>query len=333
LPDTTSESNTTACVVSHDAGGAEILACYVTQNGIDCRLVLDGPAAGVFKRRLGMVKQYSLEEALASCAWFLTGSSWQSDLEWRAIGEARRAGKRTVTFLDHWVNYPERFIRNGVQHLPDEIWVGDEDSFAMAVKHFPGTPTRIVPNPYFVQMRHEIAEYEATMPNRAAASGNALFVSENLSGLARLGFADSDRPAYTEFDAFEYLLGRIPHIGLQIQRVILRPHPSDPPGKYSALIAKHAPVVQLGGGRPLVAEIVDSDVVAGCETTALIVAVLAGKKVLCAVPPGHAVRFIHRRPGIEMLRNLPVRPEPLSIPAAESNGRSGADVIRKPALD
>jgi adenylate cyclase len=73
-----------------------------------------------------MIDSLPVEEAVARGDWLLTSTSWQSDIEWCAIGHARAAGKHAVTFLDHWGNFPDRFVRGGRKHLPDEIWVGDE---------------------------------------------------------------------------------------------------------------------------------------------------------------------------------------------------------------
>ena len=295
------------CIVSHDAGGAEILASFVAQERVDCRFVLDGPAVEVFRRRLGPIEIQPLTQALAACDWCLIGTGWQSDLEWRAIGEAKRQGKRVVAFLDHWVNYPGRFERNGVRQLPDEIWVGDEDAQALAREHFPGTAVTLVPNPYFAYVRREIARYEKDRRPGASADRSALFVCENISGHAQLRHGNPRHWGYTEFDALEYFFSRLRDLDMRIGRVAVRPHPSDPPHKYADLIARHAPLAELGGGSPLIQEIVESDVVAGCESMALIPAVLAGKRVLCAVPPGQKVSFIDRRQGIEMLRDLPAR--------------------------
>ena len=111
-------------VVAHDAGGAEILASFVAQNSIDYRLVLEGPAVNVFKRRLGPVEIITLEEGIAAGDWCLCGTGWQSDLEWRAIELVQNAGKRVVSFLDHWLNYRERFVRNGIHISPMKYgWV------------------------------------------------------------------------------------------------------------------------------------------------------------------------------------------------------------------
>lgn len=302
------------CIASHDAGGAEILASYVAQSGAACRLVLEGPAIGVFKRILGPIEPLPMAEAISSSDWCLLGTSWQSDLEWRAIEEARRAGRRVVTFLDHWVNYAERFVRNGIQHLPDEIWVGDEEAHALARQHFPQTSVKLVPNPYFARVMQEITRHEAQNLGRIGPGISVLFVCENISEHARLRHGDVRHWGYTEFDAIQYFFSRIEDIGVPIERVILRPHPSDPPGKYSSLISEHAPLAEQSSGRPLFEEIAECDIVAGCESMAQVVALLAKRRVLCAVPPGQRVSFMDRRPGVEMLRDLPTTKQRTYVP-------------------
>jgi len=288
----------TVCIASHDAGGAEILACYVAQNNVRCRFALEGPALRVFERHLGRIAVEPLATAIAGADWCLLGTSWQSDLEWRAIEEAKRAGKRVASFVDHWVNYPERFVRGGVQRLPDEIWVGDEEAQALARRHFPGLPVKLVPNPYFAYVEREIARY--SFPH---SGKRALFVSENLSEHARRLFGDERHWGYTELDAIAYFLGRLRDLG--IERVVLRPHPSDPERKYSALVARHAPTTELSSGKPLTEEIAEADLVAGCESVALVAALRAKKRVVCAIPPGGRLQHIHERRGVEMLRDMP----------------------------
>ena len=296
---------TPVCVVSHDAGGAEILASYVAQNALACRFVLAGPALQVFQRRLGTVSVEPLAGAIAASTWCLLGTGWQSDFEWQALGEAKRLGKRAVSFLDHWVNYPERIERGDERRLPDEIWVGDEDAQLLAQRHFAGTPVKLVPNPYFADIAREFARHGTHTAAARPGKARVLFVCENLSGIGRLRFGDERHYGYTEFDALEYFFSRAPELG--IEGVRIRPHPSDPSGKYDALIARHAPLAQLGGDRPLLEEIAAADMVTGCESMALVAALVAQRRVLCCVPPGKKVAFIDRRRGVEMLRDLPAR--------------------------
>lgn len=273
-------------IVSHDAGGAEILASYVSQHDVVCRFVLEGPAVNVFKRRLGAVEICSLGEALSTCDEILCGTSWQSDLEWRAIEKAQNAGKHAVAFLDHWVNYRERFIRNEIEHLPDELWVGDEDTERLAREHFPNLLIRLEPNPYFIDIRRQLAEL-AVRKDSAVRSGKAvLYVSENITEHGRVVHGDERYLGYTEFDAIEYFLQNIHVLGQIIERVLIRPHPSDANGKYDYLVDKYSGIVQISDGKPLLDEVVEADIVVGSQSTAMVVGLLAKKMVISCIPPG-----------------------------------------------
>jgi len=273
-------------IVSHDAGGAEILASYIAQNNIACRMVLEGPAINAFTRRLESVKTCTLAEALATCDWFLCGTSWQSDLEWRAIEQAQEAGKRVVAFLDHWVNYRERFVRNGIQHLPDEIWVGDADAEKLARDHFANISIQLTPNPYFIDMQRQIALLDVKNNSATRQGKTVLFVSENISDHARLRHDNERYWGYTEFDAIEYFFEHINALGERIEKVVIRPHPSDPLGKYKHIIDAHSGFAQLSDGNPLLNEIVESGIVVGCQSMAMVIGLLAQKKVVSCIPPG-----------------------------------------------
>ena len=88
-------------VVSHDAGGAEILSSYVRQHRADAVFVLDGPARAIFARKLGALRHVALDAAVAQCEQVICGTSWRSDLEIDAIRAAKSLGKPSVAFLDH----------------------------------------------------------------------------------------------------------------------------------------------------------------------------------------------------------------------------------------
>ncbi|MEY3788583.1 MAG: hypothetical protein RIQ94_149 [Pseudomonadota bacterium] len=271
-------------IVSHDAGGAEILAAYVAQNNIDCHLVLDGPAVNVFKRRLGAINTVPLQDAILNCDWCLCSTGWQSDLEWSAIEQARNAGKRVVAFLDHWVNYKERFIRQCTQHLPDEIWVGDDDAERLAHVHFPNIPIRLVPNPYFIDLKAQIAELEPSKNSVGHAGKKVLFVCENISDHSRLKYGDERYWGYTESDAIKFFFENIKEIDPAIDQVVIRPHPSDIPGKYDWVLDAWPKMTKLSDGKPLINEVAESDIVVGCESMAMVVGLLAQKQVISSIP-------------------------------------------------
>lgn len=285
-------------IVAHDAGGAEILASYVAQNNIRCKLVLEGPAVNIFKRRFGTVEICTLEEALSACDWCLCGTGWQSDLEWRAIEQAHNAQKRVVAFLDHWVNYRQRFERNGIEQLPDELWVGDVDAERLARECFPGLSVQLVANPYFIELKQKIAGLEMNQGSVSKGGKKVLLVCDNISDHARQRYGDERYWGYTEFDAIEYFLENINVLGDPVESVVIRPHPSDISGKYDRIVDKYAGIVKLSDGRPLIEEIAGSDVVVGCESMALVIGLLAQKKVVNCIPPGGPVC---RLPQIDIL--------------------------------
>jgi hypothetical protein len=273
------------CIASHDAGGAEILSSYVRQRKPDCCFVLAGPAIKIFERKLGPVQLSPLENALAASSNLLCGTSWQSDIEWRAIALARDLGKPSAAFLDHWVNYRERFMRDSKTHLPDEIWVGDRLARERAEALFPGRAIKLVDNPYFADLRSELASLKRG-PALRHGGLRILYVCEPLREHALLEYGNERHWGYVEEDALRYFLTHLDALGAPVGHVVLRPHPSEKPDKYDWALREFGMPIVRGGGRSLFEEVVDADVVVGCESMAMVIGLLAQRRVVSCIPPG-----------------------------------------------
>ena len=273
------------CIVSHDAGGAEILSSYVRRERPACNLVLGGPAQKIFERKLGPVESMPLEEAVERSESLLCGTSWQSDIEWQAIDLARRLGKKAAAFLDHWVNYWERFVRNGETHLPDEIWVGDPLASAMATDLFPQLRIVLVDNPYFQDLREEVRGHVRT-DGTARGSLRVLYVCEPLREHALREFGNERHWGYTEEDALRYFLANLQVLGMPVEQIVLRPHPSESPEKYDWSVREFRLPIVRGGDRSLIEEVAAADVVVGCESMAMVVGLLGGRRVISCIPQG-----------------------------------------------
>jgi hypothetical protein len=263
-------------VVCHDAGASNLVFGWLGAGPCERRAFVRGPAEPLWQRRFGAAGvARTLEEALDGAAALLSGTGWASELEHEARRLARARGLRSIAAIDHWVNYRERFERRGEVVLPDEVWVGDELAAAEARRCFPGLPVRVLPNAY---MREQVAGIAASPP--ADRSGDLLYVLEP----AR---SDWGRGRPGEFQALDYFMARrgalrgLPPGGT----VHLRPHPSDPPGKYDPWLSGQAGAAALDTSGDLAEAIGRHAWVAGAESFALVVALEAGRRVVCTLPP------------------------------------------------
>jgi hypothetical protein len=271
-------------IVSHDAGGAEILSNYVLQNKDNYQFVLEGPAVSIFSKLLGEINIKSLEATIGNTTLYLTGTSWQSEIEKITIQTAKKNQIKVVSFVDHWVNYKERFIYKDQLVLPDEIWVGDEDALELAKSIFPTEIIKLKSNPYFESLKSYFRNWKTK--NHSDETFNILFICENISDHAKKSFNDERYWGYTETDAIEYFFQNLEKLKIKSGNYTFRPHPSDEAGKYDWVKDKyHEYPIQISNQIPLFEQIADSDLVVGCESMALIVASLANKKVVSCIPP------------------------------------------------
>ena len=283
-------------VCSHDAGGAEVLSSYVKREKIDCKFCLGGPALSIFRRKLGDIENISLDECLKNSDFVLCSSGW-SDLEWNAINEAKKQSKHIVVFLDHWTGYRARFQRNGVNQYPDEIWVGDNYALDMAERLFPEIRIKLVNNPYLLDLQDEIVEFPRRLINEQSL--RILYVCEPTS---RSG-VQANNLKYTDHEALEYFFECINSIKKSVEKVCIRPHPSESKEKYNWALDNQNVQVEKGGKRSLIEEIADSDWIVGRQSMALVVGLIAGKRVMTCIPPNtDPCKLPHRE--IELLSEV-----------------------------
>jgi hypothetical protein len=271
-------------VVSYDAGGAEIVSSWLRQNPQPYCLVLGGPAVAIFQRKLGDIEITTLANAIYLCEWVLCGTSWQSNLEKQAILQAKVASKKVIAFLDHWVNYSERFQLDGLTVLPDEIWVADIEAKILAQKISAEINVILMPNPYFKDLQIELHAVQVSSNDSNQCS--VLFVCEPIREHALLVYGDEFHWGYTEKDALKFFLDNIAAIGTSISAINIRPHPSESKNKYNWARQENSLVKETDSTQSLLEQIAEADVVVGCESMAMVVALLAKKRVISSIPFG-----------------------------------------------
>ncbi len=258
-------------VVCHDAGAANIVLAWIASAQADVRAVMVGPAEALWRARFGDAPLCgSLDEALEGTPLLVSGTGWGSDLEHDARVLAHAQGTPTVAVLDHWVNYAPRFERDGIRMLPDTLWVADDNAATLAADCFPSVPVAQWTNLY---QREQVAGIAP-----APADGDVLFILEPARD-------DWGRGAPGEFQALDYFMAHRSALGVGAAVPIrLRPHPSDPAGKYDSWIAANPPAV-LDDASALSDAISRARHVVGLQSAALVIALDAGRGVISSLPP------------------------------------------------
>jgi hypothetical protein len=205
--------------------------------------------------------------------------------EVHCLGEARRAGIRTISFVDHWVNFRLRFLdENNELVLPDEIWVVDEKAKQLAVEEgLPGSILKVERNPY-----HQYLEYlwKPSFRNKDYLDGlhipkegfHILFAPDPLS------LRDGKKTAgFTEDEALEQLLDVLTTLELPVH-LIVKCHPLQPVEVLDEAVKKsNMPVHIIRSGDTL--ELVNaSDLVIGFYSNLLLEAKAIGKNVIRFYP-------------------------------------------------
>lgn len=275
-------------VICHDAGGTEVISAYVKKhkNKFDFQcFALSDIAERIFKRKSIKFESFPVVDANAEC--LISGTSWGSKAELEFIKEAKLKKIKTVVYLDHWVNYRERFGypgRDWEKNLPDEIWVGDKYAYNLAKDSFPGKPLKLVPNLYFEEIKKEYKKIQKQIDD---FEGNILFMSEPLAPMNCFGH----KPAlhFTEFDILEYLLRFFSKKKIK-NKIIICYHPSERKDKYDAILARYSGKLTIGQESGyILKDIAQSSLVIGITGMILVIACLCGKKVVSFIPNSNIV--------------------------------------------
>jgi len=259
-------------VVCHDAGGANLIIHWIgTDILASVQAYMAGPAKLLWERHLpDRPLLGSVEEVLSGAACLLSGTGWASDVEHQARILAATAEIPSVAVLDHWVNFRERFIRGERMQRPDMLVVTDGWALQKAGDLFPEIPVAQWSNRY---LDHQLENIGAI-----SEYGDILYIGEP----ARDDWG-RDRPG--EFQAIDFFIDNIERIeGYSWKRIRFRPHPSEKPEKYDAIIQSLDYAV-LDESASLDQAIDRAAVVAGMGSAAMVVALAAGRKVYGTLPP------------------------------------------------
>ena len=276
-------------VVCHDAGATNLILAWLESWGGSVKAYMEGPAVKLWQNAFpGVPLSGSLEEVLDGAISLVTGTGWASQLEHDARQLAHKRGIYCVAVLDHWVNYPQRFERNGLMHWPDELWVADEYALRIAQDTLPSIPVRQFDNLY---LKDQLARVQSSEEN-----GTLLYVLEPV----RQTWGKGEEG---EFQALDFALNHVNQLlPSGIKQIVLRLHPSESPEKYQAYLARD-PRICMDASVDMAEALSRANLVVGVESSALTLALAAGRSVYSSLPPwAPALRLPHV--GIQQIRHL-----------------------------
>lgn len=286
-------------VVSYDAGGANILSSLVKKyrNDFKWMTCVSGPASGIFLKsrkdscaKPVYLRNRGIKDLIRSLHpdFILTGTGWASDFEIDFLKAAKAQNIKSASFLDHWCNYRERFGYPGdwKKNLPDFIFVGDKWAYDIALKNgFPKTRLQQVENPYFEEVIKEkgaILGCKKRSTRKQKDRMRVLFLSDPIYDHAFKYYRDPYYWGYTEYDIIRDLQ-RLMEFKRGIE-VKIRLHPAEKKDKYLGIVNKKSISITTAYSNSLVKDCMWSDIVIGCDTTALIIACMLGKIAISYIP-------------------------------------------------
>jgi hypothetical protein len=209
------------------------------------------------------------------------------------MSDGLKSGAKVIALHDHWVNYSERFERQGKNIYPDLILVVDEHAFAIAKKEFPKIEIVLINNDFLEGVKKEYCaldindiEYDYVFMCESRHVNTNMepnFDFNNLAGLT-------------------YFFDVLSSIGENKARILLRPHPSDSGKDYEEYVPKTFPLVKISSEESLIKTLKTSGIVVGCNSMALVIAETVGKRVISAVknPQSILLPFAGIRPVSEI---------------------------------
>lgn len=261
-------------IISRDAGGAEIVSSFAKKQKEKFCLAISGPAINIFKKKIGKRKIYDRLTAIKKSDWVLCSTGTYNNFEKNGIILAKNNEKKVIAFLDHWVNYSERFKKGNKLNLPDEIWVGDKYALKIARKK-KLKPVFLKKNPFFDDFKKKIVEYNNKKLKAKGTKKRIIFLSEPVS--------KNLRKYYSENQCIMFFLKNLSALKVKIGKITIRPHPAEKIEKFN-WVKKISKKIFISKKKHIFNEIFENDIIIGINTVALVFALMAKKRVISCIP-------------------------------------------------
>jgi len=263
-------------LVCEDAGPAAAWAPVVLElqrRGFSLSVWATGRAKETFGRRNIPTLTFCESWLDDRPALVMTGTAgWGDRIDARAVRAARHASIPTLSYVDFWWRYPERFTHHEpLDSLPDVIAVVDERMRDGVTQAISGVDRIVVTgSPLLDEARSALRE-------PVSDGAPVLFLSQPLEALYGTSSADAHAIGYTERDVLPIVARATASHRLELR---VRAHPREDAGALRSFLGSLAGTPKLSEGRTIHEDIAESRAVVGMTTMGLAEAALMGRPTL-----------------------------------------------------
>lgn len=272
-------------VVVHDAGATNVILAYLEDTSFDVKVLASGPAVKLFQgaklEHLFFNESDFLKQEFD--AIFL-GQNFKAPIDKLIIRNFQHSDVLLIAVLDHWTFSRKQYVVDGVELLPDCFIVNDPEAYRRASKEFPEVDIILIPN-YYIE-KCKVRYSKLSIPEEYER--NILYISESIDSESNPEFGKvykSDGVGELDFHAFLFFIQNIDYFGSDKQKVIIRPHPSEPLGKFDQRFLNHSVDIEVSREIDLVKDLRRSRIVVGIQSMAMAIAVELGCEVYSCLPP------------------------------------------------
>jgi len=262
-------------VACHDAGAANLIVHWLKNYEGIIYPCMEGPAIRIWNFYFPTIEILSIDEAIRSAKTLLSGTG-NSNFEHNARIKAQNKGLYSVSVIDHWTSYKERFVFNNQAIFPDLILVSDRYAKQLAQNTFPLVKVEELRNLYLenaAKLALEKREKDIISPPR-----RILAVMENF----QKSFHVNESLCFKSLD---YLIDNIYKVNNSKDVILrIRPHPSDKDDKYEAFIQKHN-FSEVIKNQELYEDLAWADLVVGMQSFAMVVSLHSEIPTMSILPP------------------------------------------------
>jgi len=236
---------------------------------------LSGPAVQIFKKKSLFIKNNSELAMIMNSDLILTGTGWETDLEYLALKNSKKINTPCYVVLDHFQHFRSRFMKKDGQYVfPDKIIVTNLYALHIAKNEIPEVPMICISDIYIESLlkNNSIFDKKLKVKNIEIlyiSDGQPYSVISEFSQIRQLLKISNN---YSQIMNFT---------GKQFNKVSIRPHPADLNSNIAPIKLGDINFQEVSGS--LETLINNSFLIIGTDSLAMYVAMKLGARTLTLI--------------------------------------------------